>query len=103
MLVPIGIATEEITIERIRARYEALKPVLDERQCRLWAAAEAVSLGRGGIAAVTKATGILSKRIIAGIRDLRTVDESGVVERPRAQRIRRPGAGRSAAKNMTRP
>lgn len=37
----------------IRARYEALKPVLDERTRRLVAAAESQVAGRGGISAVS--------------------------------------------------
>ena len=46
----------EARIEEIRSRYESLGPVMDERVTRLWAAGEARALGRGGIAAVTKAT-----------------------------------------------
>jgi len=46
-------------VDRIRWKYEVLAPVMDERMTRLWAAAEAEAFGRGGTAAVTKATGIL--------------------------------------------
>jgi hypothetical protein len=46
-------------VDRIRAKYELLAPVMDERMTRLWAAAEAKALRHGGIAAVTAATGIL--------------------------------------------
>jgi hypothetical protein len=45
------------TVERIRSKFEALAPVMDERMTRLWAAAEAEALGRGGTVAVTRATG----------------------------------------------
>ncbi len=44
--------------DTIRAKYEALAPVLTERSRRLWAATEAKSLGHGGTAAVIRATGI---------------------------------------------
>jgi hypothetical protein len=54
--------------QEIRSRYEGLAPMMDERVTRLWAACEAKALGRGGIAAVTEATGILGKRIWSGMR-----------------------------------
>src|SRR5690348_7903195 len=57
-------------VDRVRAKYEQLRWVMDERVTRLWAAAEAESLGHGGIATVVKATGISKSRIRAGIRDL---------------------------------
>ena len=63
-------AIDRARIDEIRSRYEDMAPVMDERVTRLWAAGEAKSLGRGGIAAVTEATGILGKRIRYGMRDL---------------------------------
>jgi hypothetical protein len=44
-------------VDRIRAKFKMLAPVMDERMLRLWAAAEAAVLGRGGHAAVQEATG----------------------------------------------
>jgi hypothetical protein len=85
---------EDAWVEAIRHRFKALSPVLDERALRLWAAAEANSFGRGGIAAVTRATGIFGKRIIAGIKDLAELERNPPTEKPQDQRIRRPGAGR---------
>ena len=55
---------------------------------RRWAAAEALSLGRGGTAAVARATGIAESTIRRGRREL----ASG--ERLEAGRVRRRGAGR---------
>jgi hypothetical protein len=75
-------------------KFEALAPVMDERLTRLWAAAEAEAYGRGGPAAVTKATGILGKRILAGRRDLAALRASPPTEPAQEQRIRKPGAGR---------
>ena len=49
------VADEELRIQEIRVRFEALRPVLDERQLRLWAAAEAKALGHCGVATVTRA------------------------------------------------
>jgi hypothetical protein len=83
--------------EQVRRRYELLRPVLDERQLRLWAAAEATALGYGGGAIVTRATGIRSKRISRGRHDLDELQAAAVVDKPRKQRIRRPGAGRKPA------
>ncbi|HEY3593078.1 MAG TPA: ISAzo13 family transposase [Polyangiaceae bacterium] len=83
-------------VERIRQRYEALAPVMDERMARLWAAAEAKAIGRGGTAAVAKATGILGKRILAGKRDLVEVKHSPTPLPPGPRRIRRPGGGRKS-------
>jgi hypothetical protein len=81
--------------ERLQSKYAALGPVLDERQCRLWAAAEAEALGRGGIALVARATGITRKRIHQGLRELEEL--SGTTRpssKPRKVRVRRPGGGR---------
>jgi transposase len=61
---------------------------LDERGRRLWAAAEARSHGRGGIAAVVRATGMSVETVRRGIAEVR----SG--ERAPEGRVRRPGAGR---------
>jgi transposase len=83
-----------VDIESLRAKYEALRPVLDERACRLWAAAEAASLGRGGAAAVMRVTGMSSRRLWAGKKELEELQRHPLAEPPQAQRIRRPGGGR---------
>ena len=81
-------------VNRIRARYQVLALVMDERMTRLWAAAEAEALGRGGVTQVTAATGILHKRIVAGKRDLAEIRDNPPTQAPREQRVRREGAGR---------
>jgi hypothetical protein len=58
------------TEEEIRARYELLKPHLERKLHRLWAAAEAAAIGRGGPKLVSAATGIRCARISAGLRVL---------------------------------
>lgn len=55
----------------IREKYAALAAHLTERGRRIWAATEARSYGRGGIAAVYRATGITDKTIRRGVRELR--------------------------------
>lgn len=72
----------------IRTKYVALLAELDERGRRRWAATEARSLGRGGIAAVAEATGMSDRTIRAGIRELQCP------ERLPPGRQRRPGGGR---------
>jgi transposase len=72
----------------IGERFRALAGELNERQRRLWAAAEARSHGRGGIAATARATGMHVETIRLGIREL----ESGETLAP--GRVRRRGGGR---------
>ena len=78
-------------VEWIQSKYENLAEDLDERARRRWAAVEALSLGRGGIAAVAEATGISDRTIRNGICELREGDT------PPPDRQRRVGAGRKAA------
>jgi hypothetical protein len=80
--------------EQVRQRFAVMRQILDERQLRLWAAAEAKSLGYGGGAMVTRATGIRSKRLSKGARELQELERSPSSEKAREQRVRQPGAGR---------
>jgi len=73
----------------IRARYRKMAPILDERQRRCFAGAEAAALGRGGQAAVARATGLSLPTVRAGLREV----EQGAVALA-GGRIRRAGAGR---------
>ncbi len=90
-------------VESIRRKFLALGPVMDERLMRLWAATEAEALGRGGIATVADATGCDRTRIRNGLREIEELRRSPPSEAPRAQRVRRPGAGRKthASKDPT--
>ena len=83
-------------VNQIRAKFEMLEPVMDERVTRLWAAAEALAIGRGGIAIVTQATGILPLRIRDGKAELKSLRLDPPVLAAKAQRIRRAGGGRKA-------
>lgn len=65
-----------------------LKAVLDERARRLWAGAEALAYGYGGISVVSRETGVSRQAIARGCAELK---EGPPV---RSQRIRRPGGGR---------
>jgi transposase len=75
--------------DAIRTRYQAVAPQIDERVRRLVLAAEAVAAGRGGQAAVARATGASRTTIRRGIVELRRP-----TERLAQGRIRRPGGGR---------
>ena len=77
-----------INIVAIKARFETLAPHLDERARRLLAATEACAAGRGGVAAVSEATGVARSTISRGLAELRSTDVHP------ERRIRRPGGGR---------
>src|SRR6516225_8160006 len=76
----------------VRTRFRSLERVLDERSRRLLAAAESRAWGRGGISAVSQATGLSRPVIRQGLKELSepSVHPSG--------RIRRPGGGRKKAR-----
>lgn len=78
-------------IAGIAARYEALKPLLDERARRLVVAAESQAIGRGGSAAVSRATGVMRPVIRRGMVELNAPASLA------AGRIRREGGGRKKA------
>jgi hypothetical protein len=69
-----------------RTQYEILKPVLNERQWRVYLGTEARKLGRGGISAIARASGADRETISRGITDSQ--------HPPLADRIRLPGGGR---------
>ncbi|MGH2833362.1 MAG: ISAzo13 family transposase [Solirubrobacteraceae bacterium] len=72
----------------IGERFRALAGELNERQRRLYVAAEARSAGRGGVAAVARSTGMAERTIRKGIVEL----ESG--EHLESGRVRQRGGGR---------
>ena len=75
----------------ITARYKALEAFLDERTRRLFAAAESQTIGRGGISAISKATGISRLVIRQAVGELK--DPSSLPP----GRVRRVGGGRKKA------
>lgn len=89
-------------IERVREKYKLLRPLLDERRLRLWAATEANSLGHGGIKTVATACGLSRRSVERGLTELRnqkTADKD--TDSMPMGRARRPGGGRKTvlAKN----
>src|SRR5271166_3937613 len=73
----------------IGERYAAVRRSLDERDRRLFVAAEARTAGHGGISAAARATGIARSTIGRGLKDL---DDPGALSGV----VRRPGSGRHA-------
>ncbi len=81
----------------MREKYAALAPLLDERRRRLWAAAEAQALGRGGQTLVAKATGLSRSTLYQGQQELAQQFDRSTLE---TSRVRVPGGGR---KPLTEP
>ncbi len=79
---------EVIDLTGIRKRFAVLNKLLDERSRRLVAGAESLALARGGISAVSRATGLSRPVIRLGIAELKNSKAALV------GRVRRPGGGR---------
>ena len=77
--------------EQIAEKYRKLLPVMTERSRRIWAATEAHALGRGGVSAVSRATGINRNTIMRGLTELSSPQTLS------PERVRRPGGGRKPA------
>lgn len=73
---------------KLADKYKKIFPMLSERQRRMVAASDAEFIGRGGIVAVSRASGMSRSTIGIGMKELRSGD---VVE---TQGIRKKGGGR---------
>jgi len=73
----------------IREKFLNLQSVLGEKQKRLWAASEAISIGHGGVSILNRATGLSRQTIQAGINELKR----GINPQD-AEYMRRKGGGR---------
>jgi Rhodopirellula transposase DDE domain len=78
----------EIDEQVLAAKFEVILPHLDERQRRLLLAAEAGSLGYGGISLVARAAGVSRMTVTTGVEELDAGAE------PSPGRARRAGGGR---------
>jgi transposase len=79
-------------VQGIESRYVALATLMDERMRRQWAAAEAKSLGWGGVLAVSQATGISRNTITKGLAELKARQRRPQASPP--NRLRKSGGGR---------
>jgi hypothetical protein len=80
----LGLVTKKIDIGmfwnilgpwQTKQRFDAVRGILDERSCRLVAAAEGVAIGRGGVSVVSRASGVSRQVIRHGVAEL---SEAGV-------------------------
>lgn len=85
--------THDDEIALIRTKFEKIAWALDERMRRLFAAAEAFALGRGGVTKVSKATGVSRRAIHVGLDEL-AAEKLPVANQEK--RIRKAGAGRKS-------
>ncbi len=74
---------------KLEDKYQRIAFHLDEKSRRLWCANEAISIGWGGVSAVSRATGISRTTITAGIKDI-TRSTTEYIDK----RTRRKGGGR---------
>ena len=84
--------------EGIRRKFKSLRPSMDERVRRHWAASEALALPRGGISIVARATSMSRNTIRVGMAELKARGDSDV---PLPEtRIRRPGGGGKSVEEL---
>jgi len=76
--------------EMIKQRYALISPFLDERQRRLYLAAEAKVIGYGGVSTVSRMTGVSRGAISAGYEEYDQAKEKELSP----GRIRKEGGGR---------
>jgi len=76
----------------ICVKYQQLAPYLNEKTRRVWAATEALTLGRGGVSAVASATGLSRATIHTAMGELKAAAATAPNEK--APRVRRRGGGR---------
>lgn len=84
---------ESITInaEHLKKKYATLSPILSERTKRAVYAADAISLGRGGISLVARLSGVSRVTLHAGVKEL--LEKRKLDDLP-TERIRKEGGGR---------
>jgi len=82
---------EHQELQIIYHKYKAIKSCLTEKGKRLWAAAEALPYGHGGILLVNKATRISTNTIRRGIKEIKFSKE---LDEEMESRIRKKGGGR---------
>jgi len=78
----------EISQERIRQRFAAVAPFLNEKQRRLLAGAEAIAYGEGGAAKVAALVDMMPETVRRGMAEL---NDPATIE---PERVRKPGGGR---------
>jgi transposase len=77
----------------LKEKLDKVLPILDERQKRIYLAAEAKYIGRGGLTKISKLTGVSRVTINSGVLDLETIKKDANQKLP-SNRIRHKGGGR---------
>jgi transposase len=80
-------------VASVAYKFGRLSSMMNEKFKRRWAACEAITIGRGGISAVARATGISRTTIRKGIAEIKH-NYPELAQDIDAQRIREPGGGR---------
>ena len=80
----------------LAAKFAVMRELLDERQWRVYLGTEARALGRGGVAAVARASGASQVTVAAGAAQ---AADPGALAALARGRSRRPGAGRPKAED----
>jgi len=86
-------------VRLIEAKFKALLPRLDEATLRVWAAAEARSLGRGGVSVVAKAVGLSRTTVYAGLAEI----EASGTRKGRRKAVSQMAASNAANKRVRAP
>ena len=81
-------------LDQIKIRNDLLSSVLNEKQRRLYLAAEAKALGWGGVSKVARATGVSRTTITSGLDELRNPPAPKPVEVSEGKKRRRRTRGR---------
>jgi len=97
---------EAMNVEAAKKRIDTMKELLDERQLRIYLAAEAESIGWGGGTKISQIAGVDKDTLTAGKKDLESVRNSPKekqsvfrhkgVHSDEQQRVRKPGGGRKS-------
>ncbi len=81
--------------DSLAKKFALILPLLNERQQRLFLAAEAKSLGYGGVSRVARTSGVSRSTITRGLVEL-----SLAIDAEKPARIRRSGGGRKPIENV---
>ena len=97
---------EATNVDAAKQRIETMKKLLNERQLRIYLAAEAESIGWGGGTKISQIAGVDKDTLTAGKKDLEAIrsaptEEQSVfrhkgVHSDETQRVRKPGGGRKS-------
>jgi len=83
---------DECSLEQLDKRIALMLPLLNERQRRLYLAAEAITSPKNSVSVISNISGVSRNTIASGIRELQGLDDDD--ESSTLQNVRKRGAGR---------